>query len=445
MTKDMRTESFTFTWPEFTSRLDVIFSPGLPPGIVDDDLSRPNRNEGWICIECTAKGIEAVEAIFPGAGLNWKPTPMREVSTIAFAGWQGCCPNLPELAATVPNTLPEHLVKMGPLDTKSDAALCFLLAVAARQHGARAGWIEFQNGKMSSGILADTEKDARIANLDFERLKRNPRVVPLSRNYAAKQVRSALAGSKVHLFELTAPVIKEIQLMSEAERRAELEGMDEFNLLHLPFGDDETVAIRFNYRDVAEGFDAFRETSDAEKAEAGRRTVTVCVNGKVSVKGAKNTERAFAFPGEMNADVFVERPGEPLHVIETDAHADEQSVDRFAILAIEATTILLLALGDKNIVKNDRLNGAKPKSLRGLTSGPQGMIYVSRTRLEVPPDLPLEPGTHKSPVPHRRRSHVRGVRYGTGRAQVRRQWFPAVWVNGDRPENYKPKSYEVRS
>jgi hypothetical protein len=213
----------------------------------------------------------------------------------------------------------------------------------------------------------------------------------------------------------------------------------------LPFGDDEMVALRFNYRDVAEVFDGFRKMDDTEKAEAGRRMVTVRVDGKVKVSNPTKAERAFALPDEMNADVFVERPGEPLWVLDSSKLKDEQCTDLYSVLAIEATTILLLALASKNIVKNDRLQGAKPKSLRGLTSGPQGMIYVSRTRLEVPPDLPLEPGTHKSPVPHRRRSHVRGVRYGTGRAQVRRQWFSAVWVNGDRPENYKPKSYEVRS
>jgi hypothetical protein len=73
------------------------------------------------------------------------------------------------------------------------------------------------------------------------------------------------------------------------------------------------------------------------------------------------------------------------------------------------------------------------------------MIFISRTVLEVPEDLPLEPGTHASPRAHRRRGHKRRVAYGVGRAERRWQWFPAVWVNGDPPDNWQPTTYEVAS
>jgi hypothetical protein len=80
-----------------------------------------------------------------------------------------------------------------------------------------------------------------------------------------------------------------------------------------------------------------------------------------------------------------------------------------------ALTIPILAMYDKNIVKRDRFKDAKKKPLRGVSAGPQGLVYLSRTVLEVPKDLPLEPGTHGSPRAHRRRGHKRRSAYGVGR------------------------------
>ena len=133
-----------------------------------------------------------------------------------------------------------------------------------------------------------------------------------------------------------------------------------------------------------------------------------------------------------------------MHVVDLDEQPDGGT--NLGGSALEAMTILLLAINDKNIVKRDRLRDAKRKSLRGLTAGPQGMVFVSRTVLEVPEDLPLEPGTHASPRCHRRRGHKRRVAFGVGSPSERRwQWFPAVWVNGDPPENWRPTTYEIAS
>ena len=338
-------------------------------------------------------------------------------------------------AAKYPNTLPEHLVKAGPLDLKSDRQLCFLMAVAARNHGARAAWIDLDNHNRFQGcnFLADTDKDTTVANLDFERLKRNPRTVPLSNNFAPKQVRSILAGRKVHLFELSPALIDELQRMPKDEIRAELEGLREFDLLHLPFGDKEPVAVRFNLGALYNAWPIA-----AEKKEAARKqTVTAVVSGPVEISDNKVV---MAVPGFIEPELFVEHPG-GVDVATLDEQPDGGVSAGGA--AMVAMTILLLAMNDKNIVKRDRFKDAKKKSLRGLSAGPQGLIYLSRTVLDVPEDLPLEPGTHASPRAHRRRGHKRRVAYGAGRTERRWQWFPAVWVNGDPPEDWRPTIYEV--
>ena len=82
-------------------------------------------------------------------------------------------------------------MKLGPLDLKSDSQLCFLMAVAADRHGARAAWIELDKtgrGIKRVNFLADqsNNKDEAIVSLDFERLKRNPRTVPLSKQLCPK-------------------------------------------------------------------------------------------------------------------------------------------------------------------------------------------------------------------------------------------------------------------
>jgi hypothetical protein len=437
MNKHFRTEHIEMTWPQVAARTDVIFSPGF-----GEDVSA--SNQGYVAIDANAKGREAVNAIFPGAPLNWDSGKGLGSIEPAFGpGWMACAPHVPMYAAKYPNTLPEHLVKAGPLDLKSDRQLCFLMAVAARNHGARAAWIDLDNHNRFQGcsFLADTDKDTTVANLDFERLKRNPRTVPLSNNFAPKQVRSILADRKVHLFELSPALIAEIQRMPLDEWHAELEGLREFDLLHLPFGDKEPIAVRFNLGALYAAW----PNCPAEKLEAARKqTITAVVSGTVEI--ADNRAKAgngtvMALPTYIEPEMFVEHPG-GVDVATLDEQPDGGVSAGGATMI--ALTILLLAMNDKNIVKRDRFKDAKKKSLRGLSAGPQGLVYLSRTVLEVPEDLPLEPGTHASPRAHRRRGHKRRVAYGAGRTERRWQWFPAVWVNGDPPEDWRPTIYEVQ-
>jgi hypothetical protein len=428
------TEHLKMTWPQVVARADVIFSPGY-----GEDMSA--SNQGFVAIDANAKGREAVQAIFPSASLKWDARGLASIEPAFGPRWMACAPSVPLYAAKFPNTLPEHLVKLGALDLKSDRQLCFLMAIAARQYGARAAWIEYDaKFQTITGIkfLADIDKDATIANLDFERLKRNPRTVPLSSNYAAKQVRSILAGRNVHLFELSAGVIAEIARMPMEERLAELEGLHEFDLLHLPFGDKEPIALRFNLGALLGPLGVPVENLRA----LSRQTVTAVVSGPVELLDGRDkpNRMVMALPSNMEPEVFVEHSG-GLDVADLDNQTDG-GTNLFGSTS-EAMTILLLAMNDKNIVKRDRFKNAKKKSLRGLTAGPQGLVYLSRTVLEVPEDLPLEPGTHASPRAHRRRGHKRRVAYGVGRTERRWQWFPAVWVNGDPPEDWRPTVYEV--
>ncbi len=423
---------------EVADRADVIFSPGY-----GNDPSA--FNQGFVAIDANAKGREAVNAIFPGASLPWDSNKGYGSIDPAFGpAWHSCAPHLPLYAARYPNTLPEHLVKLGPLDLKSDGQLCFLMAVAAGLHGARTAWIDLDQtgrGIKSINLLTDRRKDEAVVSLDFERLKRNPRKVPLSSNFASKQVRSVLAGRKVHLFELSPPVIAEIARMPMEERLAELEGLREFDLLHLPFGDNEPIALRFNLGALAENWSLRHDVLEAMR----KQTLTVCLSGAVEIIDGreKSNKMVLAMPSDIAPELFLEQPGEPMHVVDLEAQPDGGT--NLCGMTFEAMTILLLALSDKNIVKRDRLRDAKPRSLRGLTAGPQGMVYLSRTALEVPENLPLVPGTHVSPRCHRRRGHKRRVAFGLRRTERRWQWFPAVWVNGDPPENWRPTIYEIAS
>jgi hypothetical protein len=56
------------------------------------------------------------------------------------------------------------------------------------------------------------------------------------------------------------------------------------------------------------------------------------------------------------------------------------------LIGCKALTVLLLTLRDKRVIWRDRLREpcAKKKSLRGLSRGPGGVVYLSRVRVELP-------------------------------------------------------------
>ena len=438
----VRTEHHNYTPAELAEKLDVIFGPGTAPG--QDPMT---RDTGWVSIDANANGRAAVEAIFPklyeatgGARFKWKRgAGYDHIWPDAFgADWQSCAPMIPALAAEVPNTLPEHLTKHKPLDLCSEDQLTFIMAIAARNHGARAAWLEMDGPKIKSVNILDATADAPI-RLEHERLKREPRTIPLSANYAAKQVRSILAGRKLHLFELSNPLMTEILRMPSEARQTELAGLRDFDLLRLPFGEHEPIAIRFNLGPIADAmFTGINAMTESERRKAYGKTFTAVFGGAIELE----LENDYAM-ANIESQMFLEEGGLRVFDVLTSTK-DGGPAAGILMSSYLALTILLLAMNDKNIVKRDRLKDAKKKSLRGLTAGPQGVVYLSRTVLEVPEDLPLEPGTHASPRAHRRIGHKHTVLYGPGRSERRVQWFPAVWVNGDPPADWKPTIYEVR-
>ena len=106
-----------------------------------------------------------------------------------------------------------------------------------------------------------------------------------------------LAGRKVHLFELSAPVIAEIGRMPMEERLAELEGLREFNLLHLPFGDKEPIALRFNLGALAENWGLRSDVLEAMR----KQTLTVCMSGAVEIMDGreKPNKMVLAMPSDI--------------------------------------------------------------------------------------------------------------------------------------------------
>jgi hypothetical protein len=122
----------------------------------------------------------------------------------------------------------------------------------------------------------------------------------------------------------------------------------------------------------------------------------------------------------------------------------------YTAMAREALTILLASLAVRNVVKDVRYNGRIGK---GEGSTPiyedNGVIYISRTVVRVPPASEMEDDPDHPPrgqsKPHLRRGHEHTVVFGKGRTGRRRQWFRWTYVNYDPAFVPKPRKYLVRS
>ena len=97
------------SWADMAARADVIFSPGVPEG-----ASSMVRNKASLPSMPTPKAAKRSNAIFPGCPLKWNDHGFASVRPRDFGpGWMACAPHVPMYAAKFPNTLPEHLVKLG--------------------------------------------------------------------------------------------------------------------------------------------------------------------------------------------------------------------------------------------------------------------------------------------------------------------------------------------
>ena len=93
-----------------------------------------------------AKGRRCIEQVFPSAFIKW-----REPGDGSFPlppDWQGFSLNVPDVAALpVPNNLPP-ITGGVPLDEAQPDALAVLMAIAAKDQGARAGMLK-SDGSMN--------------------------------------------------------------------------------------------------------------------------------------------------------------------------------------------------------------------------------------------------------------------------------------------------------
>jgi hypothetical protein len=231
---------------------------------------------------------------------------------------------------------------------------------------------------------------------------------------------------QTNLFELTLPVIHAIEAATPDAATDTLNALASMDLLHLPYNQ---VAIRFPV--LIENEIAMVTCTVAEPLELGRFQV-------LTRTGVLRSHNDFPLPTFINP-IVIERPREPVLIANFDDYAEEMRM-RMLEPCVLAAGYLVLSLATKNVVKRDRLENAQKKSLRGLTAGPGRTTYVSRTVLELPAVLPSEGGTHASPRPHMRRGHIHTVRFGRGRSESRKQWFPPVFVNAD--PTFKPSPHK---
>jgi hypothetical protein len=92
---------------------------------------------GWVWMAANAKGRHCIEQVFPKAYIEW-----RDPGEGFPSDWQGFSLHLPEVAKLpAPNNLPKITGGI-PLDKAKPDALAFLMAVAAKDQGARAALLK---------------------------------------------------------------------------------------------------------------------------------------------------------------------------------------------------------------------------------------------------------------------------------------------------------------
>lgn len=112
------------------------------------------------------------------------------------------------------------------------------------------------------------------------------------------------------------------------------------------------------------------------------------------------------------------------------------------IYAQLARIFLLVVLATRNVVKKTSINKRAARGQgRAQHRGPDGTIYLSTTRLELPEHMETEGGGNVRP--HLRRGHVHTVVIGKGRTGRKKQWFAPTFVNADPDFIPKPRKYVV--
>jgi hypothetical protein len=241
----------------------------------------------------------------------------------------------------------------------------------------------------------------------------------------ADVVREVIQKDNLNLYELTSEVCSAILATKREALSGTLADMAEMGLLHLPHPE---IAIRVRFSDVG-----YKNTELNDKV-GPNRFVTFRVREPLRIEDGVAV-------GEIGNKILLE-DGWQVKAATVGEKADEKELHDFYVL-VTSILVLALALASPNIVKRDRLKEARKQSRIGLQSGPFGTHYISRTRVELPPQMETVPGSHASPRPHLRRGHIHTVVHGKGRTERRPEWFPPVFVNGDPNFAPKPRTHKV--
>jgi hypothetical protein len=115
MKKKLKVKRFQLTGTDIPNMVDALFQ---------------GRGDGWVIIAANAKGRQCVAQVFPDARIAW-----RDPGDGLPEDWRGFDLNLPDVAGATRHNLPP--IYDVPLDEARPDALAFVLAIAAKDQGAR--------------------------------------------------------------------------------------------------------------------------------------------------------------------------------------------------------------------------------------------------------------------------------------------------------------------
>jgi hypothetical protein len=255
--------------------------------------------------------------------------------------------------------------------------------------------------------------------------------------------------SGLPLFELAPDVCC---TMSIEDRIKTLQGMARHGLLHLPF---PQIAVRVWMPDIAA--DIHGEVATTAPPRKLPNWFLTCIVGEplsIHEDGTVGVmeERLIELDDGRGWKRVLNLDSSKFDEIVHPAFTREQIVRVFEQYITASAVTLVTSLANRLTVeaspteRNTRFKNPhkQPKpQFRSAT----GAIYISLTRVQRPPveDMLQEPGTHASPTPHERCGHNHTVLFGVGRRERRVQWFPPVWVNGPRPDDYQPRKRIVQA
>jgi hypothetical protein len=137
----VKSKKFTMAREQIPEMLDCVF------------FGNPEK-PGWVEMYVNTKGREAVNSLFPKAVIRWRPMndpdAVHDWTTLP-AGWREWDTfeiNLPSVAEHAPNNL-SRCNGDQPLSEANQTQLAFVLALSAKNNGARAGWHDENTGGLN--------------------------------------------------------------------------------------------------------------------------------------------------------------------------------------------------------------------------------------------------------------------------------------------------------